>query len=71
MRPIRTASFLATGTRARLGPTYFTSFRPQLRKAKRFLTVVNSKMPRRRIALLGYAHAEIGVGRLVASVKPR
>ena len=44
MRPMRTASFLATATRARLGPMVLTSFRPQLRKAKRRLTVVSNPL---------------------------
>jgi hypothetical protein len=44
MRPMRTASFLATATRARLGPMVLTSFRPQLRKAKRRLTVVSNTL---------------------------
>ncbi len=44
MRPMRTASFLATATRARFGPTVLTSFRPQLRKANLLLTVVNSTL---------------------------
>jgi hypothetical protein len=37
-RPKSTASFLATATRARLGPMVFKSFKPQLRKAEGFLT---------------------------------
>ncbi len=44
MRPIRTASFLATAIRARLGPTVLINFNPQLRRAKRFLTVVSSTL---------------------------
>ena len=44
IRPSRTASFLATATRARFGPTVLISLRPQFRKAKRFLTVVRSTL---------------------------
>jgi hypothetical protein len=44
MRPMRTASFLATATRARFGPIVLMSFSPQLRKAKRLLTVVSSTL---------------------------
>jgi hypothetical protein len=44
IRPMRTASFRATATRARFGPSFLMSFRPQLRKAKRFFTVVSSTL---------------------------
>jgi hypothetical protein len=44
IRPRSTASFLATATRAFFGPSVFRSFNPQLRKAKRFLTVVSSTL---------------------------
>ena len=44
IRPRRTASFRATATRAFFGPSVLRSFRPQLRKAKRFLTVVSSTL---------------------------
>ncbi len=36
-----TASFRATATRARFGPTFFMSCKPQLLSGNRFLTVVN------------------------------
>jgi len=36
MRPKRTAGFLATATRARLGPSFRINFRPQRRRATRF-----------------------------------
>ena len=53
MRPSRTASFPATATRARFGPTVFKSFKPQLRRAERFLTEVSSTLAARSRVRLG------------------